>query len=57
MFTEKQPLFRALNPPMERTREFEGRALEHVWDALDATRKVADAVRELTHRLDRLSGK
>jgi len=37
--------------------ELEGRALEHVRAAIDATRKVADAVRELTHRLDRLSRK
>src|ERR1051326_4326041 len=37
--------------------ELEGRALEHVSAAIDATRKVADAVRELTHRLDRLSRK
>src|SRR5579859_2234452 len=37
--------------------ELEGPALEHVRAAIDATRKVADAVRELTHRLDRLSRK
>src|SRR5579859_547290 len=37
--------------------ELEGRALEHVSAAIDATRKVADAVRELTNRLDRLSRK
>src|SRR5579859_6111687 len=37
--------------------ELEGRALEHVSAAIDATRKVADAVRELTSRLDRLSRK
>src|SRR5579859_4664175 len=37
--------------------ELEGRALEHVSGAIDATHKVADAVRELTHRLDRLSRK
>jgi two-component sensor histidine kinase len=37
--------------------ELEGRALEQVKAAIDATRKMADAVRELTHRLDRLSRK
>ena len=35
--------------------DIEGVSLEHVNAALDAARKVADAVRELTRRLDKLS--
>src|SRR5690348_2643599 len=37
--------------------ELEGAPLEHVMGAIDATHKVAEAVRELTRRLDRLSPK
>lgn len=37
--------------------ELDGPALEHIRAALDATHKVAAAVRELTRRLDRLSPK
>lgn len=37
--------------------ELEGPALAHIRAAIDATYKVADAVRELTRRLDRLSPK
>ena len=35
--------------------DIEGAPLEHVKGAIDAARKVADAVRELTRRLDNLS--
>ncbi len=37
--------------------DLEGASLEHVKAAIDAAHKVADAVRELTRRLDRLSSK
>lgn len=35
--------------------DIEGVSLEHANAAIDAARKVADAVRELTRRLDKLS--